>query len=483
MSKRFWLLGLAGLILVGLLLGCGSTYKSSADGLVLVGSQGSNVIQSFSFNLNTGHVATISNPPATTGQPTVMTVDPAGTFVYVASSVNCTPNLSGNAAFTNVSLTGAFQSVITAYKVNSDGTLNSKASPQYLQGSPSYPATDTNTPPLPEFPSCGLADDTTNANPGNPIAQLSFDSSGKFLFVATLTAAVTYSYTDNTNPQSPVNQSQTAGLPSQVLTFSVGGDGTLTPVPGNFTLTPPVGGQAPNFVALSPTAMKFPSAGINGTQNSVCSPGNNPPTSEFLYALDSVNYLVWEFSVNTGTGALSSPVMNAPVPFFVTDSVPAGIAVDPCDRFVYVSGSFHNKISAYTICTTVQLPAPCPSADGSLVPVPGSPFSISGSANSLGPLVVDPFGNNVYVVGTVSNTVSGFKISPVTGALTPLNPATVATGSAPKSIAIRGDDNWLFVTNYSSASVSQYSITPATGNLSVVSPITTDNQPWGIAVK
>jgi DNA-binding beta-propeller fold protein YncE len=53
----------------------------------------------------------------------------------------------------------------------------------------------------------------------------------------------------------------------------------------------------------------------------------------------------------------------------------------------------------------------------------------------------------------------------------------------PTAIAVRGDDNWLFVTNFNAASVSQYSITPATGALSVAPTIQTDNYPWGVAVK
>jgi DNA-binding beta-propeller fold protein YncE len=104
---------------------------------------------------------------------------------------------------------------------------------------------------------------------------------------------------------------------------------------------------------------------------------------------------------------------------------------------------------------------------------------------------VDPFGNYVYVLGTQSNTIDILKISPVSGALTASNPATVATGLGPTSIAIRGDDNWLFVANNGShavgalggTTVSQYSITPATGALTVLPAIQTDNYPFGVAVK
>jgi len=108
---------------------------------------------------------------------------------------------------------------------------------------------------------------------------------------------------------------------------------------------------------------------------------------------------------------------------------------------------------------------------------------MSGAVSAPGPIVVDPFGNNVYVVGTLSNTVSAFKISSVSGALQAATPPTVATGREPTSIVIRGDDNWMFVTNFLDATVSQYSIAPATGTLTVLPAIPTDNSPWGVAVK
>jgi 6-phosphogluconolactonase (cycloisomerase 2 family) len=243
--------------------------------------------------------------------------------------------------------------------------------------------------------------------------------------------------------------------------------------------------QTPDIVAVAATPTVFPGIGINGVQNAVCStPGNNPPTAEFLYAVDSVNYVVWEFSVDTSSGALGNPPNATAVPWFAADQVPQGVAVDPCDRFVYVSDSLTNKISGYTLCATLQQNAGCPVADGSLHPVSGSPFSLT--ANEPGPIVVDPFGNYVYVVGVKSNTVSGLKISPVSGSLTALNPPTVATGdhgNQPGSIVIRGDDNWMFVSNFNAATVSQYSITPATGALTVAPAISTDNNPWGVAVK
>jgi 6-phosphogluconolactonase (cycloisomerase 2 family) len=416
MSKRFWLLGLAGLISAGLLVACGSNYNSSSNGLVLVGSQGSSVIQTFSFNLNNGHIASVANSTNDTGNktcllnglPSSMVADPAGQYAYVIIDAS--------------SLCQNSQLGIAAFQIKSDGTI---AQVGNLVSDP------------------------------NPVS-LAMDAAGKFLFVA-----------------------EGAG---GVIVYAIGSGGTLTAA-GAASVNG-LASQTPNIAAVAATPTVFPGIGINGTQNSVCSvPGNSPPTSQFLYAVDSNNYVVWEFAVDTTTGALGTPQGVSQVPSFPTDAVPVAAAVDPCDRFLYVSDSLHNKINAYTICTTVIANGVCPFANGRLNDISGSPFAVSGSANVLGPLVVDPYGNNVYVLGTLSNTLSGFKISPVSGSLTALTPATVATGANPKSIAIRGDDNWMFVTNYGSASVSQYSITPATGALSVSSTITTDNYPFGVAVK
>src|SRR5437762_1485590 len=119
MSKRFaWLLGMVGLVLMGLLVACGTTYNSSSDGLVLVGSQGSGLIETFSFNLGNGHVSAVDNTPADTatktcvlnGVPSSIVVDPAGVFAYAI--INANPDC-------DKSTTG-----IVAFKINSNGTTS-----------------------------------------------------------------------------------------------------------------------------------------------------------------------------------------------------------------------------------------------------------------------------------------------------------------------------------------------------------------------
>ena len=426
MSTRFaWLLGLAVLVGLGLLVACGSNYSSSSDGLMLVGSQGSALIESFSFNLNSGHPFGISNPPSSTadatcilpGLPSSIVMDPAGAYAYTI--VNANPGCPGS---TNG---------ILSIKVNSDGSI----------------------------PSSG-----TNTSDPNPVA-LAMDSKGKFLFVV-------------------------EGIGGGVESFAIGSGGTLTPVSGTFNFILQPGFQTPNFVAVATSPTVFPALGVNGVQNSVCSAaGTAPPTSEFLYVADQQNNVIWEFGVDTSSGAITNLPSFSSVQYIPAGSQPSGVAVDPCQRFVYVANNLSYNVSAYTICngSSTQDQSICPSpnnlpgGNGQLVPVAASPFSLPGSATFPGPIAVDPFGKYVYVVGTGSNTVSPFRIGTVTGALTALT--NTATGARPVSIAIRGDGNWLFVANYNAATVSQYQVTPETGALSPAPVIEVDNLPWGVAVK
>ncbi len=433
MSKRFgWVLGaIVVLVAIGLLVACSSNYNPSSDGLVLVGSQGSGLIETFSFNLFNGHLSEISNTPENTsnevcvlkGVPTSIVVDPKGAYAYAILNQNssCPGSTTG----------------ILAFKIDSAGNPTQVGS---------------------QVP----------FNSGVVPAMMAMDPVGKFLFVA---------------------DRAIGNVSGSVSVFAIGSGGSVTEVAGSPffpTLQMTVPQTSLDIVSVAPTPTVFPAIGVNGVQNSVCStPGLSPPTSEYLYAVDGLGNQVFEFQVDTSSGALTNPPNKTQPQVFSTDQTPAGVAVDPCNRFVYVSDNLTNKVSAYTMCNGSATQSPtCPQIpDGTLVPVSGSPFSLSGSSNGPGPILVDPYGNNVYVLGLLSNTVSGLKISPISGSLSPTSPAIVATGLEPMSMAIRADDNWLFVTNYNAASVSQYSITPATGALSVGPAFPTDNYPWGVAVK
>jgi 6-phosphogluconolactonase (cycloisomerase 2 family) len=103
-------------------------------------------------------------------------------------------------------------------------------------------------------------------------------------------------------------------------------------------------------------------------------------------------------------------------------------------------------------------------------------------------LEVDPLANYLYVVDNQSNQLSCFRITQVNGGLAPLSTATVTTGINPVAIAIRADDNWVFVANNETLNgfgvLSQYELAPATGVLTPFGTgIQTDNFPTAVVVK
>lgn len=449
MSKRFaWLLGAVVLVAIGFLLACGSTYNSSSNGLVLIGSQGSALMETFGFSLASGTISEILNPPSTTstltcvlnGQPSSIVIDPKGAYAYaIINAVSTCPGSSNG---------------IESFRINSSGTLTASGTVvPFNQGTIGVPGT---IPPT----------ETVSVVPYTMV----MDVAGKFLFVADRTT------TDSSGRY----------IPGSVSAFAIS-SGTVTEVAGSpfYPTVPAINTiqQSYDIIAVAPTPTLFPPVGVSGSQNSPCStPDNPPPTTQYLYAADSLGNQVFEFQVNMSTGVLGYPGGATAPLVFAAGQLPSGVVVDPCNRFVYVTDQQQNKVSGYTICNgSPTQSSTCAATDGRLVGIAGSPFSNAGSANTPGPIIVDPFGNYVYALG-YSGGISTFKISPISGQLQ-ANATVTATGLNPTAIAIRADDNWLFVANYGSATLSQYTVTPATGILSPLPATTTDNLPWGIAVK
>lgn len=460
------------LLAIATLVACSSTYMASYDGLVLVPSAGSAVVQAFSFSLTNGNVSLLNTSPSTLGLPTAMVVDPTGSFAYATT----VPNAA-------VTKTLAASSIVS-YSVKSDGTLSVAGNPlSMLTICPNaLPA------PAPPYVSCpALLPSDPNFNPaaGNlmPTAA-TMDSAGKYLFVA-----------DHQTSDSNGN-----AVPGSVSVFSIGSGGTLTEVTGS-PFTVPVLQVGPttiaNLLGLAVTPTKYPTLNTQSVQNAVCSLGPPLPAStpEYLYVADANNNVVWGFTVQSS--GILSPIVNplsGVILTFPADSVTTGVAVDPCNRFVFATNNNSNTVSAYAICnaTSPARPPICDAnqyPDGYLVQITGSPFNLGGGSPN-GPTVaaVDPLANFLYVLGNKSNTISCFRISQVNGTLAPLTPATIATGTNPAAIAIRGDDNWLFVANNDTVNgfgiVSQYEITPASGVLKPYGTgIQTDNYPTAVVVK
>ena len=457
MRTRFtWILGAAVLISVAMLAACNAKYTPSNNGLVVVSTQYSAVMDTFSLDLENGRIAQIynDNGPATNGVPTTVVLDPGGANAYV---------LVTQSVDVNGSATG-----IEIFPVASDGKLGSGSTQSLNQTNPMtvfVPCTSQTNPPV-----------TTQIPvpvPAVPVvpATMVMDSAGKYLFVADAATSGPGTWTCNGQTFTSVP------LPGAVSVLAVN-NGSLSEVSGSpFLLPAEPGGTSPSASALAVSPTIYPPA------YAACS-GHVPPTTENLYVTDSVNYVVLNYSVSS-TGALALVPTSPSTPGIPTGNIPAGVTVDPCDRFVYVSNSGPgvdgNSVSAYTICNAVSLPT-CTQADFSLRAVPGPTGSPTFAAgNTPGPLLEDGFANYLYVLDQGQNAISGYKINPNTGSLQPFA-ATIATNSVPMSMAIRSDNTWMFVTNLQQGNVSQYAITPSSGFLTPQSPFQTDNTPWGVAV-
>jgi 6-phosphogluconolactonase (cycloisomerase 2 family) len=456
MRMRFtWLVAILVLLAIGFLMACNAKYSASSNGLVVLPSYGELVMQSFSINLENGGITQINNVngPVIEGVPTQVILDPTGNYAYVIvyQSQAYLPSTTG----------------IATFPVASDGKL-----------APETTASMNPTTPPPVsvqcVPSSGAPQTISVAVTSTAVVpqQMAIDSAGKYIFVAdAATSGQTEPYQCN-----GVSTTSTVPVPGTVSVFSVN-NGALTEVPGSpFSLPALTGPSTSSAAALGVTPTIYP------PQYAYCS-ASTPPTTENLYVVDSANYLIFNYSVNTSTGALTLVPATNGAPGLGTGSVPMGVAVDPCNRFVYVAnsaGATGNSVSAYTICSADSINTDCAIVDFSLLPVSGSPFAIS-PGDAPGPIAVDPDGNYVYVVDTGSNQVSAFKISASSGALSLFG--TYAAGLGANSISIRSDDTWVFVANFNANTVSQYGIVSSTGALTPQSPFFTLNNPTGVAVK
>jgi 6-phosphogluconolactonase len=149
------------------------------------------------------------------------------------------------------------------------------------------------------------------------------------------------------------------------------------------------------------------------------------------------------------------------------------------DNFLFVSNTGANQVSVFSACVAVSLN--CGAPTGALSQISNSPFS---APTGPGPILVDPTFDWVYVIEQTSFQVSQFSFAPATGALSPLSPAAISTGSGPISGGITSDGNWVFIANGGASNLSALGVSSA-GKLSPAntSTVILANQPSAIVVR
>jgi 6-phosphogluconolactonase (cycloisomerase 2 family) len=113
---------------------------------------------------------------------------------------------------------------------------------------------------------------------------------------------------------------------------------------------------------------------------------------------------------------------------YKTGNEPQAITVDPRGLFVYVANSLDSTISAYDITLATGAPSAAVSVTGT-----------QANATDTTPVAVavDPaLGRFVYSANQQGNSISGFKLDPNSGVLTPTIATPYPTGFKPSAIAV-----------------------------------------------
>lgn len=252
--------------------------------------------------------------------------------------------------------------------------------------------------------------------------------------------------------------------PNTVSAFLIGGDGALTPVIGSPF---PTGGMgAPGFGfsnnqaavsmtgnflfvtnALTSNVSAFsinPSTGIltsvpgspfatNGVTNMLAS----TPDGQFLMVANNNGVTAFSIAVN---GSLA-PVSTAPLPF--ANPLPDGIKVAPNGRFLAVALGFTGSTVMFVI-----------ESNGSLTPVPGSPFNASNAGvptnvdiNCASSLLFT--GRNVFS-GTLALGVSNIAAN---GVLTEIPGSPFAIDQGANTVLLSPDERLLYASRGTGISV------------------------------
>jgi 6-phosphogluconolactonase (cycloisomerase 2 family) len=428
MSKKipgfFALLAFLGLTLF--LINCGSS-SSRPAGVLYVLSQGANDVGSYAIDLDSGRLSQINKSAAADTTPSSILLDPTGKVAYVL-------NTGSNS--------------ITTYTTNSDGSLS--------------------TP-------------TSTSIPVQNSVAMARDAAGTFLAVVSQ-GAIPLPTGAAACPHAEPN----SDCPHLSVFATQSGSSSLTLL-GSPCVSPPQN-VCPFPLDHVPTSV---AASITGTFND---PSNLPNTVAGTLLHISGNQDVSGTNDNTvseyvvqGSGAVSGPLLGSP---YTTESAPSSVLVVQTTPtggsgglFVYVTNVTTDSVNVYQVCTELNgtncLSLPDDVHNARMNPV-GIPVPVG-----LAPvaMTIDPTNNFLYVANHDSNTVSGFRVNPTTGALSRLNPATVSTGLGPVALTMHSSGKFLYVSNNGSSNVSGFNADTTSGALSFATNVTSSAQPAGLVAK
>ena len=145
------------------------------------------------------------------------------------------------------------------------------------------------------------------------------------------------------------------------------------------------------------------------------------PTNRFLYVTDFASNDLIGYTIQS-TGALSA-MLNGP---FKTGNEPVALTVEPRGLYIYVVDALQNSLTSYSIVLATGAASATSGSVGG-----GNPTDTQPVAVVVGPAL----GRYVYTANFLGNSISGFKLDPDSGGLTPTQASPYVTGQNPSALA------------------------------------------------
>jgi 6-phosphogluconolactonase (cycloisomerase 2 family) len=429
----------------------------------------------------TGAVATVSNAAGSQGLATALN----------PGSVTVTATLGTTVGTTALTVTGA--ALVSIAVTPTTATIRINGTQQYIAtGSYSDLTTQVITA-LVTWNSATVATATiSNAAGSNGLA------TGLAQGTTVITAALG-TINSNANPATltvaafayAVNINKNSAAASNLSQYIIGTNGTLSPLnpptvatgTNPYSLTTDRSHQfvyVANFDHSSATgSVSQFSIGADGSLTplnpATINAGNGPngiaanPAAPFVYVVNYYSFDVYEYSI--GVGGLLTALGIVPA---APNGNAASIALNPAGTYAYVAnytqaGSV-GSVSQYSVGAV---------APGALLPLSPATVPTGSQPNDI---VVDPSGRFVYVANSDINasSISQYTIG-ANGLLTPMSPATVPTGTEPWSITIDAKGQNAYVPNRNNklppGTVSHYTIDQTTGALTLAVPVAPATNP------
>ncbi len=342
----------AGALETGPTFTTGSSAVMFTPKFLYTANSGSNNVSAYAIDSSTGQLSSISGSPFGVGiTPGAVVAEPLGRFVYVVNQGDNT---------------------VSAFSINStSGVLSPVPGQPFAVGTQPVSATT--------------------------------DLDGQFLYVA--------------------NQGS-----DNISAFLINpASGSLTPISGSPIAT----GRQPSSISVDPLGayLAVTNSGDNTVSTFQITPGSG--VLSFSQTLstgtDPVNvsftltFGEWYYVANQGSNDISIYSLGAGLTFPAGMSNPRACTVDATGQYLYVVGGpsgSEGSINAFAI------------GFDSLTQLPGFPISVGKTPTAIN---VDGSGKFLYVTNSGDNNISAFQINTTTGALTPIG--TVPTGTGPSSVS------------------------------------------------